>query len=65
MEGGTFPTISVVLNNGSLRSYNLMNSTSTSVEEDGIYFISLTAINSVTMSDPTEPVRVETISAGN
>ena len=64
-EGSTFPTVIVILNNGSLRSYNLINSSFTPVEEDGIYFISLTAMNSVTLSDPTEAFPVDTANAGN
>ena len=50
---GSFPTVTVVLDDGSLRRYTLTNSTSTPVEEDSMYFISLRAVNSVTRSDTT------------
>ena len=50
---GNFPTVTVVLDDGSLRSYTLTDSSSTPVEEDSMYFITLRAVNSVTRSDAT------------
>jgi hypothetical protein len=63
---GNFPTVTVELDDSSLRSYTLTNSSSTPVEEDSMYFISLRAVNSVTMSDATEafPSPVTTGDAG-
>ena len=52
-EGGNFPPVTVMLGNGSQRSYILTNSSLTPVEEDSIYFITLTAANSVTQSIPS------------
>ena len=63
--GHSFPAITVMVNNGSLRRYTLTDSPSTPVEEDSRYFITLTAINSVTRSDPTPPVTIMTADAGN
>ena len=37
---------SVTISDGSLRSYTVMNSTETPVEEDSVYNISITAVNS-------------------
>ena len=48
---GSFLTVTVILDNGSLRSYTLTNSSSTPVEEDSRYFITLKAVNSVMRSD--------------
>ena len=64
--GGNFPRIIEMLNGGTLRSYTLTNSSSTPVEEDTTFFsMTLTAINSVTRSDPTEfPSTVTTADAG-
>ena len=53
---GLFRPITLMLNNRSLRSYTLTDGLSTPVEEDGRYFITLTAVNSVTMSGTTEAV---------
>ena len=50
---GSFPTVTMVLDDGSLRSYTLTNGSSTPVEEDSMYFIELRAVNSVTRSDTT------------
>jgi hypothetical protein len=63
---GNFPTVTVVLDDGSLRSYTLTNSSSSPVEEDSEYFISLRAANSVTRSDATMafPSPVTTADAG-
>ena len=62
---GNFPAITVMGVNGSLRSYTLTNSSSTPVEEDSTFFITLTAVNSVTRSEPTPPAQVMTADAGN
>ena len=62
---GNFPAITVMGVNGSLRSYTLANSSSTIVDEDSTFFITLTAVNSVTRSEPTPPVQVMTADAGN
>ena len=63
---GSFPTVTVVLDDGSLRSYTLINSSSAPVEEDGMYFIELRADNSVTRSESTMafPSPVDTADAG-
>ena len=47
----------VIINDGSLRNYTLVNSTDTPVEEDSDYFIMLTAVNS---DGKSEPVTTET-----
>ena len=47
----------VRINDGSLRSYTLANSTDTPVEEDSDYFIMFTAVNS---DGKSEPVTTET-----
>ena len=64
-ERGSFSSATVMLHNGSLRSYTLTNSSSTPVEEDSSFFITLRAVNSTLMSDPTAPVPIETADAGN
>ena len=64
-EGGNFLSITVAVNNGSLRRYTLTNGASIQVEEDSFFFIALIAINSVTRSDPTPPVHIMTADAGN
>ena len=63
---GSFPTVTVVLDDGSLRSYTLTNTSSTPVEEDSMYFITLRAVNDVTRSDTTMafPSPVITADAG-
>ena len=63
-EGSIFPSVSIRVYNGSLRQYNLTNSPSSPIEEDSIFNISLTAINSVTRSEPSETVMVATSDAG-
>ena len=57
-------SVTVMLNNGSLRSYTLTNSSLTPMEEDSSFFITLKAINGAMMSDPTPPVHIETADAG-
>ena len=56
-------SVTVVLNNGSLRSYTLTNSSSTPVEEDSSFFVTLRAVNGAMTSDPTPPVPIETADA--
>ena len=64
-EGGrTFPPVTVSLNDGTLRRYTLNNSDLTSVEEDSVFQITLTAVNSMTRSAPSQPVRTTTAEAG-
>ena len=63
---GSLPTVAVVLDDGSLRSYTLTNSYLTPVDEDTMYFMTLRAVNSVTRSDTTMafPSPVTTADAG-
>ena len=63
-EGGSFPPVTAMVNNGSLRSYTLTNSVSTPVEEDSLFSISLTAVNNVDRSAPSESVMTTTVEAG-
>ena len=51
VDGGSFGPVTVTVNNGSLRRYTLNSSSSTPVQEDSRYFITLTAVNSVTRSE--------------
>ena len=46
---------SIYLMDGSLRSYNITNSSDHLVEEDSTYNITLTAVNSVTSSEAAKP----------
>ena len=48
-----FPPVTAIVIDGSLRSHTITNSTMTPVEEDSIYYISLTAANSVGRSEAT------------
>ena len=61
---GSFQPVTVMGINGSLRSYTLTNSASTPVEEDSTFFITVTAVNSVTRSEPTPQIRFITPDAG-
>ena len=63
-EGGSFPAITVMEINGSLRSYTLTNSALTPVEEDSLFSISLTAVNDVEMSASSESAMTATAEAG-
>ena len=65
-EGNTspIPPVLVTLNNDSLRSYTVMNSPSTPVEEDSRYTITITAVNSVGRSGPSNTVSTTTAQAG-
>ena len=53
----------VTINDSSLRSYTLANSTDTPVEEDSDYFIMLTAVNSDGKSEPIV-IETSTLAAG-
>ena len=66
-EGNTapIPPIVVTLNNGSQRSYTIMNSSATTVEEDSSYIITITAVNSVGRSVPSNTVYTITNDTGN
>jgi hypothetical protein len=54
----------VIVDDGTLRRYTLSNSGSTPVEEDSVFQITLTAINSVTRSVPSQPAMATTAEAG-
>ena len=66
-EGNTapIPPVVVMLNNGSQRSYTIMNSPGTPVEEDSSYTITITAVNSVGRSVPSNADFTTTAQAGN
>ena len=59
-----FPPVTVVLNNGTLRTYTIMNSSTSPVEEDSNYMITVTAVNSVTESNPSNTGFTTTAEAG-
>ena len=59
-----FPPITVLVNDNSLRRYTLNNSASTPVEADSFFQISLTAVNSVTRSVPSQLIMITTAEAG-
>ena len=64
-EGGRLlPPVTVSVNDGTLRRYTLNNSASTPVEEDSVFRITLTAVNSVTRSVPSQPAMTSTAEAG-
>ena len=58
------PPVTVVLNDGALRSYTIMNSPTSPVEEDSNYLITVTAVNSVTESNPSNTAFTTTSDAG-
>ena len=66
-EGNTAPVspTMVILNNGPQRSYTIMNSSDTLVEEDSDYTITITAVNSVGRSAPSNIASTSTAQAGN
>ena len=67
LEGGiSYPPVTVSVHNGTLRRHTLNDSTSTPVEEDSWFQITLTAINSVTRiwSVPSQPTLTTTAEAG-
>ena len=59
-----FPPVTVFINNGSLRNYTVMNSPTTPVEEDSQYIISITAVNSLAQSGPSNMAFTRTAHAG-
>ena len=63
-RGGRFPSVTVSVSDGTLRIYTLNNSASTPVEEDSTLQITLTAVNSVTRSVPSQPAITTTAEAG-
>ena len=64
-EGGrTFPPVTVSVNDGTLRRYTINSSGLTPVEEDSDFRITLTAVNSVTRSGPSQPAMTKTAEAG-
>ena len=64
-EGGrVFPSVIVLVNDGTLRRYTLNNSASTPMEEDSVFQITLTAVNSVTRSVPSQPIMTNTAETG-
>ena len=64
-EGGRpFLPVIVLVNDGTLRRYTLNNSASSPVEEDSLFRITLTAVNSVTRSVPSQPTMATTAEAG-
>ena len=63
-EGGNFPTVTISEPDGSLRSYTITNSSVAPVEEDSMYSISLTAVNSVDRSIPSNTMEVATPETG-
>ena len=63
-DEGRIPPVTASISDSSLRSYTILNSSATPVEEDSIYSISLTAINSVGRSEPSNIVMVSTLQAG-
>jgi hypothetical protein len=62
--GGPFPQITVSVDDGTLRRYTLNNSAMTPVEEDSVFLITLTSVNSVTRSVPSQPAMATTAEAG-
>ena len=65
LEGGrTFPSVTVSVNDGTLRRYTLNNSALSPVEEDSLFRITLAAVNSVTRSGPSQPALSSTAEAG-
>ena len=59
-----FPSFTVSVNDGTLRRYTLNNSASTPVEEDSVFQITLTAVNSVIRSVASHPAMTTTAEAG-
>ena len=63
-ENTPLQPVSVTIGNGSQRSYTIMNSSETPVEEDSQYSISMRAVNSVGMSAQSNTAMTTTASAG-
>jgi hypothetical protein len=66
LEGARpFPSVTVSVNDGTLRRYTLNNSASTPVEEESEFWITLIAvINRVTRSVPSQPTITTTAETG-
>ena len=64
-ETASFLPVMVMLTNGSQRSYTIMNSSTTPVEEDSDYTITITAVNSVGRSATSNAAMSTTAQAGN
>ena len=62
--GGPFPSVTVSVNDGTLRRYTVNDSGLIPVEEDSNFRITLTAVNSVTRSGPSQPALSSTAEAG-
>ena len=54
----------MLLNDGALRSYTIMNTPTSPVDEDSNYLITVTAVNSVTESNPSNTAFTTTAEAG-
>ena len=59
-----FPSVIISVDDSTLRRYTLINSASTPVEEDSEFQIALTAVNSVTRSEPSQFITSKTVEAG-
>ena len=59
-----FPPVTVTLNNRSLRGHTIVNSSLSPVEEDSVFTVSVTAVNSVTESHPSNTATTNTAQAG-
>ena len=59
-----FPPVTVTLNNCSLRGYTIINSSLSPVDEDSVFTISVTSVNSVTESNPSNTATTTTDQAG-
>ena len=63
-DEGRIPVVTASISDSSLRSYTILNSSATPVEEDSIYSISLTAVNGTGRSEPSNTVVVTTPETG-
>ena len=59
-----FPPVTVALNDGALRNYTIMNTLDSPVAENSNYLITVTAVNSVTESNPSNTAFTTTAQAG-
>ena len=62
--GGSGESVNVTLSDSSLRNYTISNSSSTPVEEDSSYTVSITAVGNGTRSEPSSLVSTSTSEAG-
>ena len=60
----SFLPVSVILSDGALRSYTIMNSSTSPVEEDSSYMITVRAVSNVTESNPSNSACTTTAEAG-